>query len=98
MMGKKQMLVQIAAHQPLLERIPVQKALPCGDVGFLAWVGDEAHVQTGATIANHGYRGGPFVVDSTNRAAALPIVQAWQSAHATTAVHAMLLDPAYQLK
>jgi hypothetical protein len=30
------MLVQIAAHQPFLERISVQEALPCGDFGFLA--------------------------------------------------------------
>ena len=35
-MGQKQMLVQKAAHQPLLERIAVQEALPCGDFGFLA--------------------------------------------------------------
>ena len=35
-MCKKEMLIQIAAHQPLLERVPVQEALPCGDFGFLA--------------------------------------------------------------
>ena len=34
-MCKKEMLVHIAAHQPLLERVSVQEALPCGDFGLL---------------------------------------------------------------
>lgn len=31
----------------------------------------------GTTISNHGYRGGPFVVDSADNAAALDIINAW---------------------
>ncbi len=31
----------------------------------------------GTVIANHGYRGGPFVIDSANRDAALAIINAW---------------------
>jgi uncharacterized repeat protein (TIGR01451 family) len=46
-------------------------------------------LKTGVTIPNHGYRAGAFVIDSADRAAALPIIAAWQNAH-TTAVHDML--------
>jgi hypothetical protein len=34
-------------------------------------------LRTNAQIANYGYRGGPFVIDSANAAAALPYIQAW---------------------
>jgi len=33
-------------------------------------------LKTSAQIANYGYRGGPFVIDSANAAAALPYIQA----------------------
>ena len=36
-------------------------------------VGDAA----GTTIANHGYRGGPFVIDAADREAAVAIINAW---------------------
>ena len=32
---------------------------------------------TGTAIANHGYRGGPFVIDATFRDAALDIIETW---------------------
>ncbi len=31
----------------------------------------------GTAISNHGYRGGPFVIAAANKAAALPIIAAW---------------------
>jgi len=37
--------------------------------------------QGGPAIANHGYRGGPFVIDAANVAAATPFVNAWQTAN-----------------
>ena len=40
--------------------------------------------QTKAVISSYGYRGGPFVVDSTNAAQATPIIQAWQKTNTTT--------------
>jgi uncharacterized repeat protein (TIGR01451 family) len=43
-------------------------------------------VQTAAVITNYGYRGGPFVVDSSNRTAALSVITPWQASN-TTAVH-----------
>jgi len=44
---------------------------------------------TSAVITNHGYRGGPFVVDSANAAAAAPFITAWRTAHPSpaTTVH-----------
>jgi hypothetical protein len=44
-------------------------------------------LRSSATIAAYGYAGGPFVIDSSHRALALPVVQAWQGAHAQVAVH-----------
>ena len=45
--------------------------------------------KTGAAITNHGYRGGPFVIDSSLASQAKPIVQAWQAANTMipTTVH-----------
>jgi hypothetical protein len=43
-------------------------------------------IRTLAT-GTHDYRGGPFVIDVVNRAAALPIIQAWQTANPSTTVH-----------
>src|SRR5207248_9876513 len=39
-------------------------------------------------ITNNAYRGGPFVIDTSSRAVANPIVSAWVTANATT-VHVM---------
>jgi MYXO-CTERM domain-containing protein len=38
----------------------------------------------GTAIADHGYRGGPFVVDASERDAAMAIVDAWNDAGAST--------------
>jgi MYXO-CTERM domain-containing protein len=37
----------------------------------------DAGVAAGTTIANHGYRGGPFVIAAADRDVALPIIEAW---------------------
>jgi uncharacterized repeat protein (TIGR01451 family) len=44
-------------------------------------------VKTSALIANHGYRGGPFVIAAADAAQAMPVIAAWQAANGT-AVHA----------
>jgi uncharacterized repeat protein (TIGR01451 family) len=44
-------------------------------------------VKTLAAIPSHAYRGGPFVIDSANAAAAMPIITAWQASNPTTNVH-----------
>ena len=43
--------------------------------------------QNNAVIANYAYRGGPFVIDSSNAAAAMPIVTAFQGTWPNTKVH-----------
>ena len=43
--------------------------------------------KSGTALAAHGYRGGPFVIAKADAATAAPIVTAWQTAHAATAVH-----------
>lgn len=55
-----------------------------GDVDFTTVSKD---FKTGADLASHGYRGGPFVVEQSNVAKATPIITAWQAANATTTVH-----------
>jgi MYXO-CTERM domain-containing protein len=37
----------------------------------------------GDLISNHGYRGGPFVIDASHKAAALPIISEWNNATST---------------
>jgi len=39
---------------------------------------------SGPTVTGHGYRGGPWLVDEQDAAAALPIIQAWKAQHTTT--------------
>jgi uncharacterized repeat protein (TIGR01451 family) len=47
--------------------------------------------KNGAVITNHGYRGGPFVIDASLASQASPIITAWQTANSGvntfTAVH-----------
>ena len=45
------------------------------------------NLKTNAPIANYGYRGGPFVIDSANAAAALPVIQPWMAAYPSVTVH-----------
>lgn len=41
-------------------------------------------IQTLATITNHGYAGGPFIIDSAYAATALPLITSWQSTSSVT--------------
>lgn len=49
-------------------------------------------LQSGMAIADHGYRGGPWVVDAADVAAAMPVIEAWQAQYPETAVHAATAD------
>ncbi|HVK77581.1 MAG TPA: MYXO-CTERM sorting domain-containing protein [Kofleriaceae bacterium] len=40
---------------------------------------DSAGGAPGAVISNHGYRGGPFVIDAAHRDAAMAIIDAWNT-------------------
>ena len=43
--------------------------------------------KTKVAVPSHGYRGGPWVVDSADAAKALPVIDAWQAANTTVTVH-----------
>ena len=76
-------------YKLLRANVPVHWAIESGKAqGGVDFTASGKDLETGATITNHGYRGGPFVIDSADRAAALPIIMAWQSKN-TTAVHDM---------
>jgi hypothetical protein len=62
----------------------IQPGKAVGGTDFTASAKDS---RTGAVITNHGYRGGPFVIDAADAAAAMPVVTAWQAARPTVAVH-----------
>lgn len=75
-------------YKLLANGVPVKWVIKTGKAaGGVDFTASARDFQTNATISNHGYRGGPFVIDATNRAAALPIVRAWHSAGNVTAVH-----------
>ena len=90
-------------HDLLRAGVPVDWAIgpgkTYGDADFHAFAAD---VLTSAPIVDHGYRGGPFVIDAASFAAALPRVQAWQAAHPEVAVHrataAFSADAALELR
>ena len=64
----------------LRARVPVSLAIATGKaVGDADFTAAGVDVRTGATVPSHGYRGGPFVIDAFDRAAALPVIRAWQS-------------------
>lgn len=75
-------------YQLLQAGVPVQWCIEPmkahGDVDFTTSAVDH---RTRAPVAMHGYRGGPFVIRAADAAAALPIIDAWQATHLTTAVH-----------
>lgn len=62
----------------------IKPAKSYGEADFYATGVD---VQTGMSIVNYGYRGGPFVIDSFYYSAALPIVQQWQALYTGLKVH-----------
>lgn len=62
----------------------VDPAKAHGGVDFTTTARDH---RTGAAIASHGYRGGPFVIAAADVVAGRPIVDAWQVLHPEVAVH-----------
>lgn len=72
----------------LRQGVPVRWIIKPGKafqaVDFVATAKDH---QTNAVIASYGYRGGPWIIDAADKAAALPIIDAWQAANPATKVH-----------
>ncbi|SHG88446.1 conserved repeat domain-containing protein [Thermosyntropha lipolytica DSM 11003] len=70
----------------LKQGIPVKWAIKPGktsvdDTDFIASAQD---IQTSAIINSHNYSGGPFIIDFSYAALALPIIQSWQLNHSVT--------------
>jgi hypothetical protein len=65
-------------YELLRQNVPVRWVIKTGkqngDTDFTASAMD---VLSGAVIADHGYRGGPWVVDAADVDEAMPIIEAW---------------------
>lgn len=70
----------LCAWDCAVEGTGVKCAYPTASPDFFAastirW--DSGGASAGTTIANHGYRGGPFVIDAAHHDAAMAIIDAW---------------------
>jgi uncharacterized repeat protein (TIGR01451 family)/MYXO-CTERM domain-containing protein len=64
----------------LRARVPVSLTIASGKaLGGVDFTAAGTDVRSGTAVPSHGYRGGPFVIDSVDRAAALPVIRGWQS-------------------
>lgn len=74
-------------HLLLRSGIPVSWTIKPGKAFQAAdFTASAVDTSTAAVINAHGYRGGPWIIDSSDAAAALPIIAAWQTTN-VTAVH-----------
>jgi uncharacterized repeat protein (TIGR01451 family) len=76
----------------LRARVPVSLTIATGKaLGGVDFTAAGTDVRSGAAVPSHGYRGGPFVIDAVDRAAALPVIRGWQSSVVgqSTTVHDM---------
>jgi MYXO-CTERM domain-containing protein len=75
-------------YQLLLEGVPVRWVIRSDKLhGEADFSTSAINILDGQPIPLHDYRGGPFVIDAGDAEAAMPIVEAWQQANSTTAVH-----------
>lgn len=71
-------------YQLLLADVPVHWAIREGkEFGDPDFTVDSRDVQSGSIIDAHGYRAGPFVVDSVHAEPAMVVIEAWQAEHVT---------------
>ncbi len=75
-------------YELLRQGVPVRWVIKVGksngDVDFMATSTD---VASGDSLEPHGYRGGPWVIDAADAAAAMPVIESWQQANPNTVVH-----------
>jgi MYXO-CTERM domain-containing protein len=75
-------------YQLLLNGVPVRWAIRGDKSPFEAdFSATATDVASGEPVPMHDYRGGPWIIDSSDAAEALPIVQAWQVGNPDVAVH-----------
>jgi uncharacterized repeat protein (TIGR01451 family) len=75
-------------YELLRQGVPVRWVIKAGKAaGGVDLTAAGTDVRSGAPIPSHDYRGGPWVVDAADAAAALPVIEAWQAKNPATAVH-----------
>lgn len=75
-------------YELLRQNVTVHSVIKVGkQLGDADLTTSASDLLSGAAIAEHGYRGGPWVIDAADAAAALPIIEAWQTDNPETAVH-----------
>lgn len=80
-------------YQLLLEGIPVRWAIRGDKSPFEAdFSATATDLASGDPVPMHDYRGGPWIIDSSDAADALPIVQAWQQDNPNVAVHEATIE------
>ena len=65
----------------------IRQGKAAGGVDFTATSKD---FKSGQVLPSHGYRGGPWVIDAADAAAARPVITAWQAANVTTVHEAVV--------
>lgn len=72
-------------YELLRNDIPVEWAIRPGKAyGGVDFTASATPYPSGAAVNAYGYRGGPWLIDEADAAAALPIIAAWKSKHTTT--------------
>jgi len=75
-------------YELLRNGIPVRWVIRTGKgFGEADFTTSATDFATNAVVMDHGYRGGPWVVDASDSAEATPIVEAWQMTYPETTVH-----------
>ncbi len=75
-------------YELLRQGVPVRWVIKPGKaMGGVDLTTAGTDLRSGAAIASHDYRGGPWVVDAADAAAALPVITAWQAKNLATTVH-----------
>src|SRR4029079_16281154 len=75
-------------YELLRNDVPVQWVIRRGKAHLgVAFTASAVDHKTRAPITSYGYRGGPWVINATDAARAIPIINAWQTANPAVAVH-----------
>lgn len=75
-------------YELLRQGVPVRWVIKTGkQLGDADFTTSATDLASGSAIDDHGYRGGPWVVDAADADAAMPVIEAWQTDNPETAVH-----------
>ncbi len=75
-------------YELLRQGVPVRWVIKTGkQLGDADFTASATDLMSGSAIEEHGYRGGPWVVDAADADAAMPVIEAWQTDNPETAVH-----------